>query len=201
MKPYSSGIEQEMKKFYQTLSEKDKRRYAAVEALKLGQGGMVYVAGVLGCHRSTISSGIEELKSLPEDSGYSQALRKAGGGRKSYEETWPDIDEKFLEVISAYTAGDAMNAEVRWTNLSTQAIADQLAKQHNIQVSVTVTRKLLDKHEYRRRKIQKNNHERGSTPQRPIREYRPTQSRISSKRQPSLKYGYQKEGIFGSFLA
>jgi len=155
VKPYLSEIEQEMKKFYQTLSEKDKRRYAAVEALKLGHGGIMYVAGVLGCHRSTISAGIEELKGLPEDSGNDQRIRKPGGGRKPYEETWPDIDEKFLDVISAYTAGDPMDAEVRWTNLSPQEIAQQLAEQHDIQVSVTVTRKLLDKHGYRRRKIQK----------------------------------------------
>ncbi len=155
MEPYPSEIEQDMRKFYQTLSEKDKRRYAAVEAQKLGHGGIQYVAGVLGCHRSTISSGIEELKELPEDVGYERRVRKLGGGRKSYEETWPEIDEKFLEVISEYTAGDPMNAEVRWTNLSPQEIADRLAEQHDIQVSVTVTRKLLDKHDYRRRKIQK----------------------------------------------
>jgi hypothetical protein len=144
-----------MKKFYQTLSEKDKRRYAAVEARKLGHGGIIYIAGVLGCHRSTISAGVEELKGLPEDSSYDQRIREPGGGRKPYEETWPDIDEKFLDVISEYTAGDPMDAEVRWTNLSPQEIAEQLAEQHDIQVSVTVTRKLLDKHGYRRRKIQK----------------------------------------------
>jgi hypothetical protein len=45
LKPYSNEIEHEMKKFYQTLSEKDKRRYAAVEARKLGHGGIVYIAG------------------------------------------------------------------------------------------------------------------------------------------------------------
>jgi len=155
MKPYPSEIEQEMKKFYQTLSERDKRRYAAIEALKQGHGGIIYVAGVLGCHRSTISAGVEELKSLPEASGYDQRIRKAGGGRKPYEETWPDIDEKFLDVISEYTAGDPMDAAVRWTNLSPREIAEQLAEQHDIQVSVTVTRKLLDKHGYRRRKVQK----------------------------------------------
>ena len=164
MKPYPSEIEQEMKKFYQTLSEKDKRRYAAVEALKLGHGGIVYLASVLGCHRSTIRAGIEELKALPEDSGAEQRVRKAGGGRKPYAETWPEIDEKFLDVISEYTAGDPMDAEVRWTNLSPQEIADRLAQRHGIRVSVTVTQKLLDKHGYRRRKIQKNDYERHPTP-------------------------------------
>ncbi len=155
MKRYPIESEHEMKKFYRTLSEKDKRRYAAVEALKLGHGGILYVAGVLGCHRSTISTGVEELKGLPEDSGYDQRIREPGGGRKPYEETWPDIDEQFLDVISEYTAGDPMDVTVRWTNLSPREIAEQLAEQHDIQVSVTVTRQLLDKHGYRRRKIQK----------------------------------------------
>jgi hypothetical protein len=164
VKPYADDIEQEMKKFYQTLSEKDKRRYAAVEALKLGHGGIVYLASVLGCHRSTISAGMEELKTLPEDSGYDQRIRKSGGGRKAYAETWPEIDAKFLDVISEHTAGDPMDETVRWANLSPREIADRLAQRHDIEVSVTVTRKLLDKHGYRRRKIQKNDHERYPTP-------------------------------------
>jgi hypothetical protein len=163
LKPYSDEIEQEMRKFYQTLSEKDKRRYAAVEASKLGHGGISYVAEVLRCHRSTISTGMKELSTLPEECGYEQRVRKPGGGRKPYTETWPDIDAKFLDVISEYTAGDPMDETVRWTNLSPQEIADRLARQHGIEVSVTVTRKLLAKHGYRRRKIQKNDDERPQT--------------------------------------
>jgi hypothetical protein len=164
VKPYPSEIEQAMKKFYQTLSEKDRRRYAAVEALKLGHGGIVYLAGVLGCHRSTISGGIKELSGVSEASGHEQRIRKAGGGRKPYAETWPDIDAKFLDVIREYTAGDPMNETVRWTNLSPQDIANRLAQHHGIEVSVTVTRKLLDKHGYRRRKLQKNDHASYPTP-------------------------------------
>ena len=159
MKPYPPEIEQEMRKFYQTLSEKHKRRYAAIEARKLGHGGISYVAEVLGCNRGTIRTGGEELRALSEDRGYDQRIRKAGGGRKAYTETWPDIDAKFLDVMSAYTAGDPMDETVRWTNLSPQEIAERLAQRHGIEVSVTVTRKLLDKHGYRRRKIQKNDYE------------------------------------------
>lgn len=39
MMTYSSRVEQAMKTFYDSLREKDRRRYAAVEAAKLGQGG------------------------------------------------------------------------------------------------------------------------------------------------------------------
>ena len=42
MFPYNSIIEQGMKDYCQTLSERDKRRYAGVEALKLGRGGVIW---------------------------------------------------------------------------------------------------------------------------------------------------------------
>jgi hypothetical protein len=40
--------------------------------------------------------------------------------------------------------------------LTPKEIATRLAKAHNIHVSVTVVQKLLKKHDYRRRKAQKN---------------------------------------------
>ena len=43
------AIEERLRGFAQTLSEKDQRRFAAVEALQRGFGGAVYIAGVLGC--------------------------------------------------------------------------------------------------------------------------------------------------------
>ena len=155
MEAYTHEIEREMKKFYQTLSEKDKRRYAAVEALKLRHGGQSYIAKVLGCNRNTVAEGMKELKGLTDDSWYDQRIRKVGGGRKPYDEIHPSIDEKFLSVMVDHTAGDPMNADIQWTNLSPQAIAVHLAEQHDIRVSDTVTRQLLAKHNYRRRKIQK----------------------------------------------
>ena len=155
MIPYPEATEQLMHKFYQTLSEKDRRRYAAVEAKKLGHGGITYMSRVLGCAQSTIASGIEELETLPESSGYDPRMRRAGGGRKSYEESIPRIDEAFLDVIEDNTAGDPMQEDVRWTNLSRQAIADRLLSRHAIQVSETVIEQLLKKHKFTRRKAQK----------------------------------------------
>ena len=37
---YSDAIERDMKRFYASLSEKDRRVYAAVEVAKLGHGGI-----------------------------------------------------------------------------------------------------------------------------------------------------------------
>ncbi len=58
---YSTDIEAEMKKVYNTLSEKDRRRYASVEAIKLGYGGQSYISKLLGCSIKTIQRGIKDF--------------------------------------------------------------------------------------------------------------------------------------------
>lgn len=60
--PYSASVERDMKMFYNSLNEKDKRHYAALEAKKLGHGGVTYISDLLGCDRSTVQSGFEEFK-------------------------------------------------------------------------------------------------------------------------------------------
>lgn len=152
---YPESIEMFMRKFYETLSEKDRRRYAAVEAQKLGHGGITYVAQVLNCAQSTISRGIEELRELPEGSGYDARIRRPGGGRKRYDENHPAIDEAFLDVLKDHTAGDPMQENVLWTNLTQQEIAERLQEEHDIEVSETVVEQLLKKHDFTRRRAQK----------------------------------------------
>ena len=53
-------------------------------------------------------------------------------------------------------AGDPMNEQVRWTNLSYTEIKQRLRQQHQISISETVVKRLLKKHNFRRRKAQKN---------------------------------------------
>jgi hypothetical protein len=43
MQNYDQAIERQMANCYGSLSEKDRRRYAAVEAAKLGHGGIAYI--------------------------------------------------------------------------------------------------------------------------------------------------------------
>ncbi len=47
---------------YNRLSEKDRRHYAALEAMKLGHGGITYIANLFSCSRSTIYKGMEEIE-------------------------------------------------------------------------------------------------------------------------------------------
>jgi len=59
---YGKIIEEGMVNFYDSLSEKDKRRYAAIEALKLAHGGKKYIKKILGCDLKTIQQGIADLE-------------------------------------------------------------------------------------------------------------------------------------------
>jgi len=58
---YPLDVEQAMQHVFGSLAERDRRIYAAVEACKLGHGGIRYIAELFGCDRTTIRRGLEEI--------------------------------------------------------------------------------------------------------------------------------------------
>lgn len=153
LEPYSEEMEEQMSNLYQSLSEKDRRRYAAIEAKKLGYGGISYVCRVFGCDEKSVNRGASELETLPSPAN--KRIREAGGGRKKIVDTTAGIDEAFLEIMSPHTAGSRMDAMIKWSNLGQAKMAELLAEQ-GYRVSAIVVEQLLDKHEFRRRKAFKN---------------------------------------------
>jgi hypothetical protein len=81
MDVYEADVKGKMKRFFSWLSEKDRRRYAAVEAAKLGHGGIEYIAQVLECDPKTIRQGLRELEEA-EDAAAGR-IRKKGGDARS----------------------------------------------------------------------------------------------------------------------
>jgi len=79
---YRSAVERDMRRLYQSLSEKDRRRYAAVEAEKLGHGGVQYIANLFGCDPDTIRHGAADIEQLPHDEADGR-VRKKGGPQAS----------------------------------------------------------------------------------------------------------------------
>ena len=81
--PYPSNIETAMKVLYRSLREHDRRRYAAVEADRLGHGGLDYIASVLECDPKTIRHGQQDMHQLqeqaPQDVAPRERVRKKGG--------------------------------------------------------------------------------------------------------------------------
>src|SRR3982751_2395494 len=90
--PYTKQTELLMVVHYSHLSERDRRHYAAIEAVKLGRGGTSYISKLLGISRTTIISATKQLKTLA--SGGQMLVsrqRKAGGGRKKKTDKHPDV--------------------------------------------------------------------------------------------------------------
>lgn len=80
-KRYEPQIEERMRAFCETLSERDRRRFAALEATRLGHGGIQYIAQVLECSTRTIERGLNDLAQLPNDPAEGR-IRRPGAGRK-----------------------------------------------------------------------------------------------------------------------
>ncbi len=152
MKKYPKEIEEQIEEFYNSLSEKERRRYAGLEATKLGYGGVSYISQILKCDYGTVLKGQKELKRGIDKNEPRQ--RKEGGGRKSILLTREGIDEAFLEIIEDSTAGSPMDETVKWTNLSQEEIARRLEEKKH-KVSVPVVKQLLKKYNFRRRKALK----------------------------------------------
>ena len=75
---YESDIELKMRRLFATLSEKDRRRYAGIEAAKLGHGGIDYVSGLFGLDAKTVRRGLTELEQA-EDPAPERVRKKRWG--------------------------------------------------------------------------------------------------------------------------
>ncbi len=149
---YSEVVETQMVDFFCSLNERDRRRYAAIEAVKLGHEGIEYISRLLGCHRETVAHGITELNSKKQLT--TNRIRKKGGGRRRLTVVCPCLVENVLRILHDHTAGDPMRQEVRWTNLSRRNISRQLEKTDTL-ASKNIVSKVLYEQGFRRRKPQK----------------------------------------------
>lgn len=59
---YPIQVEEYMQLFFNSLNERDRRRYAAVEVEKLGHGGLSYICTLLHIDPKTIREGQSELE-------------------------------------------------------------------------------------------------------------------------------------------
>jgi len=146
-------LEEHTKKFYQDLSEKDRRQFAAIIAMQRGKNGVSYASDLLGCDGKTVRRGISEFQSdsaeLPKE-----RIRQEGGGRKSKLDD-EDLNLAFQLIMELHTAGDPMDETVKWTNLTCSEIALKL-KKVGYKVSRRLVKKLLSTHDYKHRKMLHN---------------------------------------------
>jgi transposase len=126
-----SGIEQIRSK-YETLNpylnEKTRRIWAAAESMALGRGGVSQVAEATGISRTTIYSGMSDLKTA---SGQlvveSDGIRHRGGGRKRLTDLDPTLSQDLQALVEETTRGDP-KSPLQWTCKSMNHLAKALQK-------------------------------------------------------------------------
>jgi len=151
---YSKEISEKVIKFHSVIREADKRRFAGLEAIKIGHGGKTYIHNLLGCDYKTINKGIEDLKQSTIE--FSEKSRKPGGGRKlKIKDAY--VNEIFIKVLSEHTAGSPTEDGVKWTYLNQEEIAEMM-REHDANVSRFVVSQLLKKFGFVKRKSQKKTH-------------------------------------------
>ena len=126
------------------LNERQRRLWAASEAMSLGHGGITAVANATGMSRTTITRGINELqngKRLAEN-----RVRREGGGRKKITQQQPDLLPSLDALVEPTAKGDPMSP-LRWTTKSTNRLCEALREQ-GFEVSPRQVCRLLHELEY-----------------------------------------------------
>ena len=112
---YPKDVEKKMRNVFASMTEKDRRRYAGMEATKLGHGGISYLCKVFQCSKELIQRGMREVDDLPNDPT-GDRIRVPGGGRKKYEAQNPDVVSQVEDVLQHRTAGDPMRDDIKFTD-------------------------------------------------------------------------------------
>jgi hypothetical protein len=121
------------------LSERARRRWAAVEAAALGRGGVSVVSAATGLAHSTIRRGIRELDT--GDAPPSGRQRRPGAGRPKAEAVHPGVKAALERLVEPESRGDPQSP-LRWTCKSTRRLAAELTAQ-GYPVGPTTVRQLL----------------------------------------------------------
>lgn len=128
------------------MDERMTRLWAAAEAEALGYGGIATVARATGLAISTIQKGKVELRPGPQRSDLVK-VRFKGGGRRSHENTHPELLGVLKKLVDPATRGDPMSP-LRWTCKSTRVLSKELSNATGIGVSDKTVAKLLRKMGY-----------------------------------------------------
>ena len=121
------------------LSERARRRWAAVEAVSLGRGGISVVSAATGLAHSTIRRGMIELNSGASPPRGRQ--RRVGAGRRRAEVVNPNVKAALERLVEPECRGDPQSP-LRWTCKSTRRLAQELTAQGH-PVGASTVRQLL----------------------------------------------------------
>jgi hypothetical protein len=125
------GIRRKFQALTVVMDERMRRQWAAAEARELAWGGVSWVAQATGLSRTTILSGIRELKVQESTERLpSPGIRRPGGGRKLLVETDPGLWDALDALVDPTTRGHP-ETPLRWTCKSTRQLAEELGRQQH----------------------------------------------------------------------
>jgi transposase len=188
-------IESKFKGLAEELSERTRRRWAAVEAVALGRGGVSVVSVATGLAHSTIRRGIKELSC--GDTAPTGRQRRTGGGRKSAQVAHPGLKAALERLVEPDSRGDPMSP-LRWTCKSTRKLAEELTAQ-GYPVGPTTVRHLLKEAGYSLQ-VNRKTREGKSHPDRDA-QFRYINRRVNSQQrggQPAISVDTKKKETLGN---
>ena len=136
------------------LNERDRRLYAAVEAHKLGYGGVYKGIAELKALAKSSDNDVDDDPTLP----LRKRIRRPGAGRpaaKQRDSKLNKLNQAFLDVVALHTAGDPMKEEKQWTDLSVKEISGRLRQKGDREVGEHVVKRLLKDNGFRRLALRK----------------------------------------------
>src|SRR4030042_3947786 len=192
------SVAEKYKSLISILDERGRRVWAAIEARSLSRGGVSVVSKATGLSRTTIHTGISELKNKSKTTIVPGRIRKDGAGRKPLTHHAPDILAALDSLVEPTTRGDP-ESPLRWTCKSTRRLADEMQKcgyrigdrkvaglLHEMKYSLQANAKTIEGAQHPDRNAQF--------------EYINTQTKaFASKKQPVISVDTKKKEIVGKF--
>ncbi len=176
-------------------NERQWRIYLAVEAKKMGRGGISAVAREARTSRKTIRKGIAEIEG---GQAYveGERVRSRGGGRKSLSAQDPTLVADLETLLDP--KGDPMSL-LKWTTKSISHLHTALHEQGHT-VAQTTVRRLLQTHGYTLQ-ANKKEHEGASTPDREgqFTHIKEACARCEAAGQPIISVDCKKKELLGNF--
>lgn len=204
----SKEIEATIQRKYEQLApyfnESSLRMWAASEALSWGHGGITSVARATGLSRTTVHTGISELKqsnsnSLPSSPPSSVGIRRSGGGRKRLSETDPTLLKDLESLVDPATRGDP-ESPLCWTSKSTPKLTKELQAMGH-QVSQRTVCNLLWELRYSLQANRKTQEGKQSHPERDeqFQHIANTVKSFQHRQQPVISVDAKKKELIGNY--
>jgi transposase len=121
------------------LDEKGRRLFIATESKVIGRGGIAILAKATGASRTTISTGLKELRN-PENI-VNNRIRQEGGGRKKLTNKLPEIKIELAKLIEPALRGEP-DSPLMWTSKSLRKLSTEL-KSKGFEVSHNLVGEIL----------------------------------------------------------